>query len=203
MAAGLAGRMGADALGKAPVSAERVRAFFGLPIPEPHRQALEPYVARCATASPEFRWVAAANLHLTVRFLGHVHSTLAESLGDAVVSDGLHAFDLQLGAELGSFKRGRLARVIWIGLASGAEPAGVLAAQVEARCREAGLEPETRAFNPHLTLARAKGREGAPLPALAQPPELPQWRADELILYRSQLGRGGSVYEPLRRIRLR
>lgn len=203
MAAGPAGRVGAHSLGQAPIAADRVRAFFGLPVPESHRHALEPYVARCASAAPAFRWVAASNLHLTVRFLGHVERALTERLADVIEADGLEAFELQLGAELGFFKRGRLARVVWIGLAGGAEPAGALAENVEARCRQAGLEPETRAFNPHLTLARAKGRDGAPLPALSAPPAMSAWRADELILYRSQMGRGGSVYEPLRRIRLR
>lgn len=143
----------------------------------------------------------AANLHLTVRFLGHVERTRAEAIADALESDRLVAFDLRLG-DLGYFKRGRMARVVWIGIGSGSEAAAVLAAQVEERCQKAGLEPETRAFNAHLTLARAKARDGAPMPALAEPPTLPAWTAQELILYRSQMGRGGSVYEPLRRIRL-
>jgi len=92
--------------------------------------------------------------------------------------------------------------VVWIGLSAGAEQVAGLAQVVEAESVRAGLEAENRRFNAHLTLARARPRDGAPLPELGAPPTLDPWRADELILYRSILGRGGSVYEPLQRISL-
>lgn len=180
----------------------RVRAFFGLPVPEAHRRLLGPYLDRCAAAAPDFRWVAAGNLHLTVRFLGHVERSQADSIATVLERDGLSGFELQLGP-LGAFKRGRLARVVWVGLAAGGEAAAALAERVETRCRQAGLEPETRAFSAHLTLARARAPQGAQLPALGARPSVAPWRAQELVLYRSQMGRGGSVYEPLRTITLR
>jgi 2'-5' RNA ligase len=172
-----------------------------VPLPEGYRAKLDPYLSECASLAPEFRWTPAANLHLTVRFLGHVDRGLAEGIADRLDGTGLHAVDVRLG-EVGTFRRGRLARVVWIGLEAGSEELAVLAARVEAECTAAGLEPEGRKFNAHLTLARARARDGAVLPALPPPPQLPAWRADELILYESRLGRGGSVYEPLRRLRL-
>ncbi len=92
--------------------------------------------------------------------------------------------------------------MVWIGLSAGAAEIAGLADVVEAECVRAGLEAENRRFNAHLTLARARPRDGAPLPELGAPPALDPWRADELILYRSVLGRGGSVYEPMQRISL-
>jgi RNA 2',3'-cyclic 3'-phosphodiesterase len=179
----------------------RVRTFFGLPLPEAQREALERYLLDCATRAPEFRWTPAQNLHLTIRFLGHVEGSLAEGIAGRLAEAGLRAFDLQLG-ELGTFKRGRLVRVVWLGLTSGGEEISALASRVEEECKKAGLEAEARRFNAHLTLARARPRDGAPLPDFGPLPELDAWRAEELILYRSHLGRAGSVYEPLRRIRL-
>lgn len=194
--------MGAGQLGEetetGPVT---VRLFFGLPLPETHRQAFDSFLRDCTVRAPEFRWTPAQNLHLTIRFLGHVEGSLADGIAGRLAEAGLNAFDLKLG-EMGTFKRGRLARVVWLGLTSGAEPIAALAAKVEEECARAGLEAEARPFNAHLTLARARPRDGAPLPDLPPPPELDAWRADELILYRSHLGRTGSVYEPLRRIRL-
>jgi 2'-5' RNA ligase len=190
--------VGADTLGEAGV---KLRAFFGVPLPEGYRTTLEPYLSDCASRAPEFRWTPAANLHLTVRFLGHVDRAFAQGIADSLEGAGLHALVVRLG-EVGTFRRSRLARVVWIGLQTGSEDLAVLAARVEAECTAAGLEPEGRKFNAHLTLARARAREGAVLPALPPPPQLPAWRADELILYESRLGRGGSVYEPLRRLRL-
>ncbi|HKW70154.1 MAG TPA: RNA 2',3'-cyclic phosphodiesterase [Candidatus Dormibacteraeota bacterium] len=170
-------------------------------MPEAHRQALAGYLDACARRAPEFRWTPPANLHLTIRFLGHVQLALAERIADSVGAAGLRAFDVELGA-IGSFKRGRMARVVWIGVGSGTEDVAELAARVEAESQRAGLEAEDRPFHAHLTLARARPRDGASLPQLAPPPTFKAWRADELILYRSKLGRGGSIYEPMRRIRL-
>ena len=180
----------------------KVRAFFGLPLPDPQREALDGYLRQCAARATEFRWTPAANLHLTVRFLGQVEEPLARSIAEAVVDSRPDAFELALG-DTGVFKRGRLARVVWIGLREGDAEARRLAAVVEAECVRAGLEPETRAFTAHLTLARARVRDGATLPQLPPPPELDSWRAAEVILYRSRLGRSGSEYEPLETIPLR
>jgi 2'-5' RNA ligase len=180
-----------------------VRAFFGLPVPEAHRGRLEPYLAACSAAAPEFRWTPAANLHLTVRFAGSVERAVVDEIASRLDELRLPAFELALG-EVGTFKRGRLVRVVWLQVRAGADQARELAAQVDAECVRAGLEPDARPFQPHLTLARARPRDGANLPAtLKDPPSLPQWQADELVLYSSHLGRGGAVYEPLRTLNLR
>jgi len=179
----------------------KVRAFFGLPVPEALRQELGPYLAACAATAPDFRWVPAANLHLTVRFIGTVERTAIENIADRLAQRSLVEFELALGG-VGAFRRGRMVRVVWLQVSSGVEAARELAVQVETECAAVGLTAEPRPFQPHLTLARARARDGAPLPPLPDPPQLDPWRADELVLYRSHLGRAGSVYEPLRTIKL-
>jgi 2'-5' RNA ligase len=171
-------------------------------LPETHRAALDPFLAGCGALAPEFRWTPVSNLHVTVRFLGHVELAMAEAIVERLAASGPPAFEVRLG-DMGTFKRGRLARVVWLGLSAGAREAAALAELVEAECVQAGLEPEGRRFNAHLTLARARARDGSQLPALPKPPDLPAWWATELILYRSRLGRGGSVYDPLRYLSLR
>ena len=137
-----------------------------------------------------------------MRFLGHLEPEVAEGIAGRVEAAEPAGFELELGA-VGSFKRGRLARVVWLGLSRGDAEIGELARLVEAESVRAGLEPESRKFHAHLTLARARERDGAELPELPAPPRLPAWKGAELVLYRSILGRGGSVYQPLRSIRLR
>jgi RNA 2',3'-cyclic 3'-phosphodiesterase len=192
--------MGADSLAETD-EALKVRAFFGLPVPEEQREALDGYLAACAAAAPGFRWTPASNLHLTVRFIGNIEPSIAEGIADRLVDRQLAGFELELG-KVGTFKRGRLVRVVWLQVRSGGDAAADLAALVESECTTAGLVPEARPFQPHLTLARARARDGSMLPPLSETPEVRPWRAGELILYRSHLGRGGSAYEPLRRIRL-
>jgi 2'-5' RNA ligase len=171
-------------------------------VPEAQRRQLESYLASCAAAAPEFRWTPAANLHLTVRFIGSVECAVVDGIGDRLDQVRFPAFELAPG-ELGTFKRGRLVRVVWLQVSAGADQARELAAQVEAECVRAGLEPDARPFQPHLTLARARPRDGANLPGLADPPIVTPWRADELVLFSSHLGRAGAVYEPLRKVSLR
>jgi 2'-5' RNA ligase len=179
----------------------KVRAFFGLPVPEAHRTALAQYLVACGAAAQEFRWTPTANLHLTVRFIGSVERSIVDRIAGRLGVLPLAGFELELG-DVGTFARGRLVRVVWLQVRVGGEAAANLAAQVEAECVRAGLQPEGRPFQPHLTLARARPREGAALPPLPAPPDLPPWTAEELVLYRSHLGRTGSVYEPLRNIKL-
>jgi len=178
-----------------------VRAFFGLPVPEAQRAAMAVFLTACAAAAPQFRWTPAANLHLTVRFIGNVDRALVEAIADRLGARPLSAFDLELGT-LGTFGRGRRARVVWQGLRAGAEEVTALAAKVDAECAAAGLMGEKRPFQAHLTLARARAGDGAELPTLPEPPHLSPWRATELVLFASRLSRAGAVYEPLRALKL-
>jgi RNA 2',3'-cyclic 3'-phosphodiesterase len=179
----------------------RLRAFFGLPVPEPQRGELARFIAECAQVAPDFRWTPSANLHVTIRFAGNVDRPVIDAVADALTGRLPAAFELNLG-EIGTFGRGRAVRVVWIGLSAGAEAASALAAQVEAECVRAGLPAEQRAFRAHLTLARARSRDGSRLPDLPLTPRLDPWRADQLILYSSRLTKTGAIYEELRTIPL-
>jgi len=158
-------------------------------------------MSRCAVLAPEFRWSAADNLHLTVRFVGSVERELVEGIADRLDATPGPPISLELG-DAGTFRRSRMARVVWLGLSSGAEALTALAARVEAECRSAGLPPEPRPFQPHMTLARARSREGASPPELPAIPRLEPWVATELVLFWSQLKKSGAVHEPIRTIRL-
>jgi 2'-5' RNA ligase len=178
-----------------------VRAFFGLPVPESQRADLADFIAACAQKAPEFRWTPIENLHLTVRFVGKVQRAAVEAIADALAQRPLAAFEIELG-DIGSFGRGRAARVVWLGLRAGAESVAELAAQVEQECVRAGLAAESRPYQAHLTLARARSRAGAGLSELPGVPRVKPWRADQLVLYSSRLTRSGAIYEAMRTLKL-
>ncbi len=159
------------------------------------------FLTACAELAPQFRWTPAGNLHLTVRFIGNVDRALVEAIADRLGAGSLPAFDLELG-DLGTFGHGRHVRVVWQGLRDGAAAVAGLASTVEVECGAAGLVAEKRPFQAHLTLARARPREGAVLPKLPEPPRLSAWPAGELVLYASRLSRTGATYEPLRTVKL-
>ena len=170
-------------------------------MPESQRATMADFLTACAEVAPQFRWTPAGNLHLTVRFIGNVDRPLVEAIADRLRARSLLAFDLSLG-DLGTFGRRRHIRVVWQGLREGGEAVAALAAQVEAECATAGQVAEKRPFQAHLTLARARPRDGAELPQLPEPPGVSPWRASELVLYASRLSRAGATYEPLRAVKL-
>jgi RNA 2',3'-cyclic 3'-phosphodiesterase len=189
-------------MGGCQLETESVRAFFGLPLPAAQRSVLASFIAQCGVMAPQFRWVPVENLHLTLRFVGNVEKRLIESVADRLGAEAHAGFDISLGV-LGTFKRGRLTRVVWLGVDEGSEPCEGLAARIDSACRAAGLAGDERPFRPHLTLARARSRDGTEAPQLPALPRIEGWPACEYVLYRSHLGRQGALYESLRTIALK
>ena len=106
-----------------------------------------------------FRWVAPANLHITLRFLGDVDDAALSAIADAMSGDLNRASGGVTFGRPGTFPPGGRPRVLHAAVASGAPLLGALRDLADARL--SGLctwEPETRPFAPHLTLARARDR---------------------------------------------
>jgi len=143
----------------------------------------------------DFRWQDDGQLHLTLRFIGEVDRPLADDLADALSRIRAAPFEVRIKG-VGSFDH-RAAGALWAGVEP-KEPLAALAAKTERICQSVGLEPERRAFHPHVTLARWKGRRSHEVgdfqqrrQGLASDP----WQVDEFMLFESQLSRHGAHYE--------
>ena len=147
--------------------------------------------------SSDFRWQDEEQLHLTLRFVGEVDRPVAEDVASALIRVHSPAFELRI-AGVGRFEQ-RSSGALWAGVEP-KEPVAALAAKVERACQSAGLEPERRAFHPHFTLARWKGRRTREVQdfltrtggLLSEP-----FDVTEFILFESRLSRHGAHYEPL------
>jgi len=103
-----------------------------------------------------WKWVATENMHVTVRFIGHVpNERVGEVLAAVAVPLLVEPFDLVLG-QPGIFPLAGTPRVLWIGLDHGLESLAAMHAEFNRRLQGLGFEPEGRAFSAHVTLARAK-----------------------------------------------
>lgn len=148
---------------------------------------------------PDARWQDDEQLHLTLRYIGEVDGRVAEDVAAALGAVYAPAPEVRL-AGVGRFgSRGRV-NAIWAGVA----PHDVLAAlhrKVDQALVRAGLEPERRAYLPHITLARLAVREETAAGWLAVHAGLasPPFTLNHLILYESHLGRAGARYEPVAR----
>jgi 2'-5' RNA ligase len=186
-----------------------MRCFVALDLPGDVRAALERAQERLRAAAPkaDLRWVAAASLHLTLKFLGQVADERAAAVEAALEGVGRAMPPIALACTgLGVFPGPRRPRVVWAGISSGLREIGVLASALERALDPVGFRPEGRPFRGHTTLGRVRSQRGlAPLAAAleaASGEEFGRWTATEIVLYRSHLRSTGSVYEPLARLPL-
>jgi 2'-5' RNA ligase len=173
------------------------RLFVALPLPEPVADLLMDL-----EDGPEgLRWVHAESLHLTLRFIGEVDGATAEDIAASLNSLAAPSFDLRL-ASVGCFSHRRHG-ALWAGIQP-REPIDALARKVERSVTAAGLSPETRAFHPHVTLARWSGAQPAIKSWLERHAALssPEWRVDRLVLFESRLGKAGPHYQERLEVRL-
>jgi 2'-5' RNA ligase len=96
--------------------------------------------------------------------------------------------------------------VIWCGLGGELAKLQSLQEQVEAACVEAGFAPEERAFQPHLTLGRVRGKTN--LQALCDYIRIGSalenaFVVDGFHLYQSILRPEGALYRVLEAIAIR
>jgi len=167
------------------------RLFVAIRPPEPIRDLL----IDAMDESPEFRWQHDEQLHLTLRFIGEVDRPLADDIAAALTRIRAERFSLRI-AGTGRFEQ-RNSGSLWAGVEPKA-PVTALASKIERTCIDLGLEPERRAFHPHITLARWKGRRTREIAdflqrtrGLASEP----FDVSEFILFESRLSRHGAHYE--------
>jgi 2'-5' RNA ligase len=102
---------------------------------------------------PGARWLKPENYHITLRFAGDITGVAAREFAANLAGIEMDGFELRISG-LGAFG-GDDPHAIWAGV----EPQPQLeelARAHEKAARNAGLAPETRAFRPHVTLARLK-----------------------------------------------
>ena len=166
------------------------RLFTGLELPGP----ISAQAALARGGIVGARWLDPADYHITLRFIGDVDRQVAQDIAEtldeiqrppiAICFDGLSWFG-------GDKPRAIVAKIrLDPGLIE-------LQAEHERRMRRIGLEPETRKFTPHVTLARVR-RVGARAVAdyLASRGALgvEGFTAERFVLYSSRDSTGGGPY---------
>lgn len=188
-----------------------MRLFIGIGLTDDARRMAEQTTAelrRRIQKKLTAAWVPVENMHLTVRFIGHVGDDRAERVID-IVSQPLDfdAFSVGLGG-CGRFPPRGAPRVLWIGVTDGLPSLAALHAEFDRRLAPLGFEAETRPYNAHLTLARVKN---APSDIWRQVDAAcneidtgrVRQRVDTITVFESRLSPHGARYTPLRTVALR
>ncbi|UUR08824.1 RNA 2',3'-cyclic phosphodiesterase [Sphingomonas glaciei] len=174
------------------------RLFVALPLPE----AIADLLLDVEDGPDSLRWVHADQLHLTLRFIGEVDGAQAEDVAASLAAVAFDAFALRLSGT-GCFAHRRHG-ALWAGVAP-RDPVAALAAKIERAVQAAGVAPETRAFHPHITLARWSGPQPPIEPWLTRHAGLvsAEWPVDRFGLYESRLGKAGPSYSLVTNVQAR
>ncbi|MBN2147473.1 MAG: RNA 2',3'-cyclic phosphodiesterase [Anaerolineales bacterium] len=147
------------------------------------------------------RWVAAGNIHLTLKFLGDVSVANLKLLTDILKTEiGTHRpFDVSVGGA-GAFPNNRRPRVIWVGVEAPSDLAAIQSG-VEAAMARLGYPREDRPFSPHLTIGRvSRNATSDDTRSITKALEtsrvgfLGAACVQEICLFRSDLQPSGAVY---------
>lgn len=167
------------------------RLFVALRPPLLIRQAC---LAAMEDGPPGWAWQDAEQLHLTLRYIGEVDRPVAEDVAAALGSIHTPAVELAL-AGVGWFDHGP--RGALFARVAPVDPLATLHIKLDRALVRAGLEPERRAFLPHITLARRRSSAVDPAGWLERNAGLASSaeRVSKMILFESHIGRHGSSYE--------
>ena len=175
-----------------------MRLFTALDLPDDVTGKLDGLLMRLRPTAP-IRWVTAANLHITTKFIGEWPEARLDELKASLA--GLPRRDpIQVHVrDLGVFVNPKKPRIFWCGI--NAPGLAELAANTESATEALGIAREEREYSPHLTLGRIN--DGFDMTALRNAVvaestfDYGRFEARGFFLYQSQSKPGGSVYTKL------
>ena len=187
---------------------DSLRTFVAIEIPHEVRDRARQLIERLSPTDANVKWVSADQMHWTLKFLGEVELLEVPRICSAVASAvaPLAPFDIE-ACGAGAFPNPYAPRTVWLGTGEGGEQLVDLHARVDSQLGQLGFRAEKRRFRPHLTLGRVR-RSNVGLRELG---DLITANADfdagtstvfEVVVYSSELGPKGPVYEPLGRVEL-
>jgi 2'-5' RNA ligase len=191
-----------------------MRLFVGVELDERVKTAAAHVAERLRSVSQrtaptlDVRWVPAANLHITLWFIGEVGDARAGAIGGALEEAPMStpSFDLAL-AGCGAFPPSGPPRIFWIGVRRGAAEMASLYREIGNRLAPLGFLPERRDYAAHLTIARVRDADRRVSKMLREtlaelPADCGSCPVDAVTLFRSRLSPRGATYEPLLRVPL-
>jgi 2'-5' RNA ligase len=183
---------------------EMIRSFLAFDINnEQVLQRFKEAQIKLVQTGADLKPVEPQNIHITMRFLGDITSTMVDKVHDAMKQVVFSAFDCNIQG-MGVFPDLRYPRVVWAGIRKGADELRGVFGQLEPSLTHLGFRADDRGFNPHLTLARVRsGRNKAELASLIK--ELADYdfgvvHADCLRLKKSVLTPKGPIYSTLKEV---
>ncbi len=181
-----------------------IRSFLAFEQPEEFRRLVRDISGALVKSRLDVRWVKPENIHLTVVFLGNVSVENLSAMEQRIAESCARFRPFQIALKgIGCFPNTRNPRVIWVGLEGETERMGRFRDELQAPMASFGVKEEKREFRPHLTLGRFNRSPGGDRELQRILEEhgglsSPACLIEELLLFKSDLRRGGSIYTKLK-----
>ncbi len=177
-------------------------------IPPDSVRSLDGLINRLKDHKDGVKWVRAASIHITLKFLGNIMPERVEEIAVALAGPLAEKEPFEVTIKgVGGFPNLRRPRVLWTGIDDPVVSLKELAEIVDEKLSEVGFSREKRPLTPHLTLGRVKNFksiesvvehmrsemdfEGGAIPV------------DSVCLFQSELKPTGAVYTILKEFELK
>lgn len=188
-----------------------MRSFVAIELPDEIKNKLNSLQEQLKSCAADVKWVAAGNIHLTLKFLGEIKEekqpAIAKILDETVNSKP--PFQIEICA-LGAFPGIDSPRVIWLGIGSGGKETKEIVQELENRFEKIGIPKEGRPFSSHITIGRV--RSSLNRQQLVQKLKEAEnkirrvnlkFNAAKITLFKSALTSKGPIYEVLKEASLK
>jgi 2'-5' RNA ligase len=175
------------------------RLFIGIPVDNRSQRKINEILKPIKVSNPDIRWVAEANRHLTLAFLGNIPDPQVETLRRYFEKTyrGCLQFNYRF-TRLTRFPRANSGIIALTGEANTAVEHLFRVTRRFLQKHEVGFD--SKGFRPHVTLGRIKARKNVNTSFL-QTMEM-SLAVDKVRLYQSRLTESGSIYTTLEETRL-
>lgn len=174
------------------------RVFVAIELTDSVQAALAGWIRDLRSAGAKVSWVRERNLHLTLVFLGEISSKRVVAVGRIQDEEAVATpvFDVAVRGT-GCFGSTQYPRVVWAGVEAPVNLADVQR-RLTNRLKAKGFEVDGRAYQPHITVGRVRGREGVAaltsVVASANNIDFGKVTVRRLVLKQSLLGPEGAEY---------
>jgi len=190
---------------------EQIRSFIAIELPDELKLKLAQLEDQLKShRQPWVKWVSPEGIHITLKFLGNIAVEMTGAITKAIeeATQGMSPFQLEVKG-LGVFPNLRRVQVAWVGVIGEVDKLSQLQKRIETSLIPLGFAPESRAFTPHLTLARLRDQASlderqrfGQLIASTEFETASAIEVDAVSLMRSQLTREGAIYSRSSLVRL-
>ncbi|MCD5401288.1 RNA 2',3'-cyclic phosphodiesterase [candidate division NPL-UPA2 bacterium] len=138
----------------------KIRTFIAIELSPDIQSKLAALQEALKKSGADVKWVEPENIHLTLKFLGHISEPQLKDVFKAADESIKETAPFSLlFSGLGAFPELDSPRVVWVGVREGQEILSRINQSLENILKRNGFPAEEREYHPHLTVGRVKSSQ--------------------------------------------